>query len=306
MFMIATAKRAITLLLLAFFLALPLGAEENGDNDKDLGDKAPSFWKVEGEKNTVWLFGTVHVLTEDHYPLADEVEKAFEESAYLVVEVDTVNVDPQVQQQLMVNAGMLPDGVSLEDVLGEEKYARASELASANGYDLNQMAMLRPWLIALALTVEEFSRMGYTAEHGVETYFLNRAEDEHKSIVELESLQFQIGLFDELEESIQVDFLMQTLEEIDTMEAQIEALISAWESGSLDDLEAALMEDFDEYPELYKRIVTDRNHDWIDDLRDMLDNKEKDYFVAVGALHMVGEEGVVELLREKGYTVTKQ
>ncbi|MCP1726047.1 uncharacterized protein YbaP (TraB family) [Natronospira proteinivora] len=287
-------------LLLAFTFVAPVLAD-----DADLSEKAPSFWKVEGENNTVWLFGTVHVLTEDHYPLADEVEEAFEQAQYLVVEIDTVNVDQQVQQQMMINTGMLPDGVSLEDVLGEERYARASELASANGYDLDQMSMLRPWLIALVLTVSEFERMGYTAEHGVESYFLNRAGDEHKSIVELESMQYQLSLFDDLDEEIQVDFLMQTLEEIDDMEAQIEALINAWESGSLEELEAALMDDFSDYPEVYQRIVTDRNHNWMDDLTRILNESDKDHFVAVGALHMVGDEGVVNLLREAGYEVSR-
>jgi len=288
-------------IVIAFAIAMPVLAEE-----ADLSEEAPSFWKVEGENNTVWLFGTVHVLTEDHYPLADEVEEAFRESPYLVVEIDTVNVDPQVQQQMMINAGMLPDGVSLDEVLGEERYARASELAAANGYDLDQMNMLRPWLIALVLTVAEFERMGYTAEHGVESYFLNRAEEERKSITELETMQYQLSLFGDLDEEIQIDFLMQTLEEIDEMETHIEALISAWESGSLEELEDALLEDFADYPEVYQRIVTDRNHNWMDDLSRILDESDKDHFVAVGALHMVGDEGVVKLLREAGYEVTRQ
>ncbi|MEA5444907.1 TraB/GumN family protein [Gammaproteobacteria bacterium AB-CW1] len=296
-------SRALTGATWIFALLLMLAPLSLLAEDSDLSEAAPSFWKVEGEQNTVWLFGSVHVLTEEHYPLADAVEEAFEQSPYLVVETDIVNIDPQVQQQLMVNAGLLPEGTTLEDVLGEERYKRATELAGANGYDLSQMNMLRPWLLALVLTVTEFERMGYTADHGVETYFLNRAADKHKSIVELETLQFQISLFDELDEETQIDFLMQTLEEIDGMEEQIEALISAWESGSLGELEDALLEDFQDYPEVYERIVTDRNHNWMDDITRFLDEGEQDYFVVVGALHMVGEEGLVNLLRQAGYQI---
>jgi len=291
------------LLLLLTFISFPALAAEQ---EADLSDEAPSFWKAKGENNTVWLFGSVHVLTENHYPLADKVEAAYDESAYLVVETDIINVDPEVQQQLMVNAGLLPEGTSLKDIMGEDRFERARQMAAENGYSLEQMAMLRPWLIALVLTVNEFEKLGYTAEHGVESYFLQRAKEDRKSIVELETLQYQISLFDDLDEETQIEFLMQTLEEIQTMEAQIEELIAAWESGSLEDLEQSLLDDFEDYPDVYKRIVTDRNHNWMDDLTRFLDQGEQDYFVAVGALHMVGEEGLINLLREAGYTVERQ
>lgn len=296
-----SSYRILTALLGIWLIAAPVHADE-----ADLSESAPSFWKVEGEENTVWLFGSVHVLTEDHYPLADNVEEAFKASSYLVVETDVINVDPQVQQQMMISAGMLPDGTSLKDVLGEERYARAQTLAQENGYDLEQMEMLRPWLIALVLSLTELERMGYTAGQGVETYFLNRASEEHKSIVELETLQFQISLFDDMERETETAFLMQTLEEIQDLEAQMESLMAAWESGELDELEETMLADFADYPEVYERIVTDRNRDWMDDLTRFLDEGDKDYFVVVGALHLVGDEGVVNLLREEGYTVTRQ
>ncbi|MDQ2069569.1 TraB/GumN family protein [Natronospira bacteriovora] len=293
--------RSLFIAFTALFLAAPLMAE-----DVNLSERAPSFWKAEGQDNTVWLFGSVHVLTEDHYPLADKVEEAFEQSAYLVVETDVVNVDPQAQQQLMINAGMLRDGQTLEDVLGEARWERARSLAADNGYDLEQMAMLRPWLIALVLSVTELERMGYTAAHGVETYFLERAEREQKSIVELETLQFQISLFSDMDRDTEVAFLMQTLEEIQDLEAQMEMLVAAWESGELDKLEETMLADFADYPEVYERVVTRRNHNWMNDLTRFLDEGQQDYFVAVGALHMVGEEGVINLLREAGYRVERQ
>jgi uncharacterized protein len=291
----------LMLLLIAALISQPLMAE----ND-EASTPAPSFWKAEGENNTVWLFGSVHVLTEDHYPLADNVEQAFEESAYLVVETDVINVDPQVQQQLMISAGMLPDGTTLEDVLGEERYARARTLAQENGYNLDQMEMLRPWLIALVLSITELERMGYTADHGVESYFLNRAGDERKSIVQLETLQFQISLFDDMDQETETAFLMQTLEEIQDLESQMKTLMEAWESGELDKLEETMLADFADYPEVYERIVTERNHNWMNDLKRFLDDSDKDHFVVVGALHMVGDEGVVNLLRDAGYTVSRQ
>lgn len=291
------------ILLLTTLLALPLSATARED---EAAAPAPSFWKVEGEENTLWLFGSIHVLTEEHYPLAEPVETAFEESAYLVVETDIVNLDPQVQQRMMLNTGMLGEDQTLRDVLGEEQYERAQSLAQENGYDLEQMSALRPWLIALVLQVTEFQKLGYTAEHGVDTYFLERASEGPQSIVELESFKYQLQLFDNLDQDIQNAFLMQTLEEIQDVEEQIEALVEGWESGKLEELEETLMADFDDYPEVYDRVVTQRNRNWLESLTEFLDEGERDYFVVVGALHMVGEEGLVNLLREAGYTVERQ
>lgn len=293
---------AATLLLTAL-LAVPLSATARED---EADAPAPSFWKVEGEENTLWLFGSIHVLTEEHYPLAEAVETAFEESAYLVVETDIVNLDPQVQQRMMLNTGMLGEDQTLRDVLGEEQYERAQSLAQENGYDLEQMSALRPWLIALVLQVTEFQKLGYTAEHGVDTYFLERASEGPQSIVELESFKYQLQLFDNLDQDIQNAFLMQTLEEIQDVEEQIEALVEGWESGKLEELEETLMADFNDYPEVYDRVVTQRNRNWLESLSEFLDEGERDYFVVVGALHMVGEEGLVNLLREAGYTVERQ
>lgn len=295
-------SRIVGTLLLSLLMLLPLAAIASDDS----GTKpAPGFWRVDGENNTVWLFGSIHVLTEEHYPLAEPVESAFDDSAYLVVETDTVNLDPQVQQQLMVSTGMLSGGKTLQDVLGDQ-YERAASLARENGYNLEQMQALKPWLAALVIQVTEFQKLGYTAEHGVDTYFLEKANEGPQSIVELESFRYQLNLFEELDPEIQRAFLMQTLEEIDDAEQQIDRLMSAWESGELDSLEETLMADFDDYPELHDRIITDRNRDWVEQITDYLENGEQDYFVVVGALHMVGDEGVVELLRDAGYTVERQ
>lgn len=295
-------SRVTSAFLLSLFLLVPLAAVASDDSDSK---PAPSFWQVEGENNTLWLFGSIHVLTEEHYPLAEPVESAFDDSAYLVVETDTVNLDPQVQQQLMLSTGMLSGDQTLQDVLGDQS-ERAASLARENGYNLEQMQALKPWLAALVIQVTEFQKLGYTAEHGVDTYFLEQASEGPQSIVELESFRYQLNLFDELDPEIQRAFLMQTLEEIDGAEEKIEELVSAWESGELEGLEETLMADFGDYPELYQRIITDRNREWVEQLTGYLEDGEQDYFVVVGALHMVGDEGVVELLRDAGYTVERQ
>lgn len=292
-----------SLLTFAFtgLLLLPAWAQEIATPPKH----APSFWKVEGKHNTVWLFGSVHVLTEAHYPLAEKVEKAFAASPNMVVEVDIVNMDPAAMQRVMATKSLLPPGTTLKTLLGEQ-YPRASQLAAANGYDLEQLKTMRPWLITMMVTMNEFVQAGYTPDQGVEAYFLKRASSEQKAIKELETLESQIGIFAGMDKQTETAMLMQTLEELQSSDEQIAELITAWESGKLHELEATLLEDFADYPGVYRTLVTDRNQNWVSQLKPLLINSKKDHFVVVGALHLVGKEGVVNLLRKEGFAITQQ
>jgi uncharacterized protein YbaP (TraB family) len=265
---------------------------------------APAFWKVEGEHNTLWLLGSVHVLTKDHYPMAAKVEKAFAESPVLVVEADVLNTDPAAMQQAVARTGSLPAGQSLQSVLGPDRFKKASQLAMARGYDLSQMQNMRPWLLAMMITVNEFAKLGYTADQGVDVYFLRRAGD--KSIVELESLEQQLQLFASMNPETEANQLLHTLEQMANAEDYVTDLVNAWESGDLESMEAALTEEFADYPELYDALIVKRNTDWLRTFGPILKDSKQDHFVTVGALHLVGEHSVVDLLRKQGYKVTPQ
>ena len=301
----------LLLLLLGLALAVPpvLAGDDNDEDEEasEAPDEPVLLWKVEGEEQNVWLYGSVHLLTEDHYPLPDKVNEAFEDSRHLVVETDTLNIDPQVQQELVVNKAMLPADESLEDILGEKDYERAQELLEELGYDIAQLEGVRPWFIALTVSVGALEQLGYTEEYGIETHFLERAEDKGKSVHELESFRQQLEIFDGLSNEMQVRFLMQSLEEAADIEPHIEKLLTAWEEGDLDTLEEVLQESFAEYPELYDRIIADRNEAWIPKIEEFLAREhEQDYFVVVGALHLVGEDSVLRMLEERGYEPQRQ
>lgn len=296
--------------LLGLVLATPpvLAGEENTEEEaSEAPDEPVLLWKLEGEEQDVWLYGSVHLLTEDHYPLPEKVDDAFEGSRHLVVETDTLNIDPQVQQELVVNKAMLPADRSLEDVMGEEDYARAREILEELGYDIAQLEGVRPWFIALTISVSELQKLGYTEEYGIETHFLERAGDRGLAIHELESFREQLEIFDGLPEEQQVRFLMQSLEEAKDLEPHIETLLNAWEEGDLATLEEVLQESFAEYPELYDRIIVNRNQAWVPQIEEFLEREhEQDYFVIVGALHLVGEDSVLRMLEDRGWEPQRQ
>ena len=300
-----TLRDALLLLVLGLALAAaPVLADDN-DNDEE-ESKAPEeptlLWKVEGKDHYVWIYGSVHALTEDHYPLPKAVEEAFEASRHLVVETDILNIDPQVQQELVVNKAMLPADTSLKEVMREEDFERARVLMEELGYNIDELEGVRPWFIALTITVSELQQLGYTEEHGIETYFLERAADKGKSVHELESFREQLALFDGFSDEVQSRFLLQSLEEAKDLEPEVERLIDAWEEGDLDTLSELLKESFKDYPELYERIIVERNRAWIPKIEEFLEREhEQNYFVVVGGLHLVGEDSVIKMLEDLGY-----
>jgi uncharacterized protein len=267
-------------------------------------DRAGLLWKLEGENNTVWLVGSVHALREDHYPLPGAIDNAFDTSDYLVVETDVINVDPQEQQRLMVSMGMLPPGTSLRDLLSEDEYTKIRQLTEELGYRLSQLEILKPWLIGVTLTVAEMEKRGFRGDAGMEYHFLQRAGEREMPIRQLETLQFQLSLFDDLPKETQVNFLIQSLEELRDLDDELDQLIDAWRDGDLGTLESVLLEGFEEYPELYERLVVDRNRDWLPTILEYAQG-DSDYFVLVGALHLVGEDGLVRLLEAEGKEVVR-
>jgi uncharacterized protein len=268
-------------------------------------DRAALLWKLEGEENTVWLVGSVHALRDDHYPLPGAIEDAFDASRHLVVETDIINVDPQVQQRLMVSTGMLPPRTTLRDLVSQEEYRRIRELTEELGYRLSQLEILKPWLIGLSLTVAEMEKRGYHGGAGMEVYFIERAGEKGKSIHQFETLQFQLSLFDEMPHDAQIRFLIQSLEELRDLDDELDKLVEAWKDGDLDALEQVLLDGFDNYPELYERLVVERNRNWLPKIVGFTES-QADYFVLVGALHLVGEDGLVRMLEAEGFQPLRQ
>lgn len=266
---------------------------------------APAFWKVEGKHNTLWLLGSVHVLTKDHYPMAEKVETAFAESPVLIVEADVLNTDPVAMQQALMRTGSLPAGQNLQSFLGAAKFERASELATKQGYNLALMQSMRPWLVSMMIAMNEFAKLGYTPDQGVDIYFLSRAGDE-KSVVSLETVEQQLQIFADMQPQVEKDQLLHTLEQLGAFETYLKNMMTAWESGNLGALESVLIEEFAEYPDLYQALVVKRNQNWVQTLKPILENSKQDHFMTVGALHLVGEHSLIDMLRKQGYEVTQQ
>ncbi|NNF50964.1 MAG: TraB/GumN family protein [Gammaproteobacteria bacterium] len=263
------------------------------------------LWRVSGHSNSVYLLGSVHMLRESDFPLPGDIESAYTDAEALVMELDMDDLNPLAVQTLFFTRGTLPDDTTLAEVMGETRWREASAAASALGIDLSMLKRVKPWWAAITVVQLQLGKIGFNPELGLEGYFTQRAGADGKPIEGLETAAFQIGLFDSMDEERQVEMLMKALDDAQALEQEMDKLLRAWRSGDTNTLATIQSESFADFPALYDALIHRRNRDWITALSRLLDD-ERDYLVVVGALHLVGKDGVPAGLADMGYKVVRE
>ncbi len=263
----------------------------------------PAVWRVStGDDSELWLLGSVHYLREQDHPLPDVIEQLYARTDALVMEIDLDDLDPaSIQTQFML-AALLPPSSSLSSVIDAEVYRLAATTAGSLGLDIAALERVKPWLVALTLMDLGMARLGFRSEQGLEQSLLSRARTDRKPIYGLETVTDQIRVFDALAPAEQEALLEQTLSELDSAGQEMDELLAAWRDGSLAALTEKLSASFADFPGLYEALVIDRNQKWLPEL-ERLATQPGRHLVVVGALHLVGDNNVVDLLRERGLPV---
>ena len=272
-----------------------------------LADSAASpvtMWMAEGASNRVYVLGSIHLLRAQDHPLPPVIGDAYDDAETLYMELDMDDLDPLLMQATINRLGMLEEGTSLREVMGDELYAEAAALATGLEIPLEMLDRTEPWFAAITVEQLVLARVGFNPAYGVEMHLLKKASADGKEILGFETVEQQLGYLDGLSLEAQRALLMQTLTESAAIGEIMDDLILAWRSGDIDYLEQTLLDDVSGYPELYDAIVADRNRVWVDTIDELLDDGE-DYLVIVGALHLVGEDGVPRLLEQRGVRITQ-
>ncbi len=265
------------------------------------------LWQVQGRSNTVHLLGSIHFLKKEFYPLAPPIEDAYKQAQVVVFEADLDQLQsPQIQMQLMAK-GRYPGGETLQQHLSKETYARlqsylAERLGPGAGAAFDQF---RPWMVAVTLMALELQKLGFDPEQGVDQYFQAKAKRDHKTIVGLETVEFQLSLFTGLSQEEGEQMLKETLDEISTFKKIMAEITEAWKTGDTAKIDTLIMDAMRGYPEVYKKLVVDRNRQWTDKIEKLL-AEGKPVFVVVGAGHLVGKDSVVSMLGKKGLEVRQR
>jgi len=264
-------------------------------------DQPVTMWEIHGTNNRVFLLGSVHLLRASDHPLSEAIESAYAESEMLVMELDIDDMNEFEMPALVQEFGMAPDGATLRSLLGDAAYSMAAGLAQKLDVPLAAMEKTRPWFAALTIEIMIMNRTGFDPDLGVERYLASKAETDGKEIRGFETLREQIEILSSLTATAQRDMLLQILTDGADLEAKLDELIAAWRVGDIDQLEDVLLKDMSDYPELYDAVVVSRNNNWARQIEGLLDDAD-DYLVVVGALHLIGPDGVPSLLERNGIT----
>ena len=266
-----------------------------------LARERPLLWALHGPHNTVYIAGSMHMLPADRSAASDGLDRAYADAEKLVMEIDMDDLDPAAAAAWTLQHGVYAadSGRTLRTVLGEERWRRIDAATTKAGLPLAAVSQFQPWLVALTFTQLQLQTLGLAVDQGVESKLTERAKVDHKPIAGLETMEQQLGLFAGLSEADQIRFLDQTIEDGTDAQQQIDALVAAWRRGDERDLTRKLLEEYARFPRLYDALVRTRNAAWIPQLQAMLSGND-DYLVVVGALHLVGDEGVIAMLERAG------
>jgi hypothetical protein len=279
-----------TLLSLLLWLLLPLNAMAD-----------PAFYRISKGNEQHWLLGSIHAGKPSLYPLPDPVERAWQQSRALVMEVDMTHIS-QAQWQEMGAITRLVDGKTLKDHLPMDLYRRTLIAAGQNGLTESMLAPLRPWFAAITLTQAALERTGYRGEFGVDQHFARRANDGGKPIVGLETLLEQLGYLASVGDN-QTLMLESTLDELPELKTGFDGVMKAWQEGDQATLINLLKEEMAP-PKLQawleQTLLAERNRNWVKKWPDL----PNESFIVVGALHLYGEQGLLALLEQQGWRIT--
>ena len=261
-----------------------------------------SVWMVEKDGHKLYIGGTIHLLREEDYPLPDVFDQAYKDSTKLVFELPPGSEGEGEVVMRMRQMGSFPAGDDLSHHVSAETLKKVYTWASDNGFPQATINRMRPWFVALTIAAYEYQQLGADAHRGVDQYFEKNAKKDGKPGEGLETVEFQLSIFSDLSDHLQEELLMQTFAEAETMQKDFIELIQAWRTGNAAKLQELLFRDAEKYPQLMEDFLLKRNKRWVGPLLKYLEKGET-VFVLVGAGHLGGKGGVLELLMEKGCTV---
>ncbi|RYE02498.1 MAG: TraB/GumN family protein [Sphingomonadales bacterium] len=279
---------------LAAFMALPAWAQTK--------DADPAIWVVKDADTTVYLFGTVHVLKPGLSWFDEAVKAAFDKSDEVVLEM----IEPAApeMQGLIAKFGINTTGVKFTDKLSEANRAKLATAAADLGIPAEMLDAYEPWLVAVMASMAPLPKLGYDPESGAERTISAAARAANKPLIGLETVEQQLGYFDTLPESLQMKYLVSTLNDYDKTGAMLDKMVTQWSAGDPVALGETMNEGMRENPELGKLLLADRNARWAEWIEKRM-AKPGTVFVAVGAGHLAGGDSVQDYLAKRRLTATR-
>ncbi len=265
-----------------------------------LAADSPFLWSLRVGGVTHYLQGSVHLLPEAAHPLPAPLEAAYTAAEALVFESDLDALSAPALQSQMRQAALAGTG-GLAAELPPALYARVRARAQAERLPVDLCDPFKAWFCALTLEVGSYQEAGFSAELGLDPYYHRRAKADGKTIAWLEPTAQHLALFSELTPALAQQLLQQVLDGMADEQQLPAAMYAAWRDNDRASIERLLQEMQRDYPQIYRRVVADRNHAWVPQLLARFRSGHPQ-LVVVGAAHLIGPDGLLTLLRAQGLT----
>ena len=263
------------------------------------------LWKVQSGGSVMYLAGSVHALTADAYPLNPAYQRAFDASSALVEEIDLAEADPLSGGLGLLAKGIYQDGRTFSSAVSRQTVTLVQEKLKNTPLALDLIQPMKPWMVMLMIEALGSQDAGLDPELGLDKHFYNLATDGRKQVIGLETAESQIDRFDKMPEAMQEQMLRSELAEMDTEKSSLRSILTAWQTGDAAAIEKMLLASFTTNPAAYASLITERNRNWMPQLETCL-RRSSPCFVIVGAAHLVGPQGLLAMLQQKGYRVEQQ
>src|SRR5258705_7461538 len=292
----AVIGRFLAAVAIAFVLASGATAQTRGRS---------FLWKVQSSSNVMYLAGSVHALTADAYPLNPVYQRAFDASGALVEEIDLAEADPLAGGLGLLAKGMYQDGRTFNSAVSRDTAALVERKLKNTPLALDLIQPMKPWMVMLMLEALGAQAAGLDPQLGLDKHFSDLANSKGLEVIGLETAASQIDRFDKMPERMQEQMLRSELAEMETEQTSLRTLLTAWQTGDAPAIEKLLLGSFSDNPAAYNSLITERNRNWMPQLEACL-RRSAPCFVVVGAAHIVGPQGLLAMLQQKGYRVDQQ
>jgi len=263
-----------------------------------------SVWVVSSPGANIYIAGSFHMLRASDYPLPAEFFTAYKNSRKIIFEAPLDETGDPGNMGTFLSGAIYTDGTTLKDHITKAAYAKVEKFCKERNYPLEQYIVFKPALFMTMITVLEMNRIGADPMKGVDYFFNEKALQDGKPTGSLETVDQQLKLLLSMDENLGSDQIIESIDEFKQIESEMEKCLSVWRKGDEAGMEELFIKDLKSYKKLYQTLIVDRNNKWMTDITGFL-NGSVNTMLIVGTAHLAGPDGLVNLLRKRGYKVVK-
>ena len=266
--------------------------------------KSP-VWKVSKDGHHLFIGGTIHLLTKADYPLPSAFDTAYNNSELLVLEADLEKLKTPELQQEVIKKIMYSGGQDISQHLKPETMKALQDHLASRGVPKESLNKLKPGMLSVTLTLIELQRLGLVGS-GVDEFYSLKALNENRKIEHLETAIDQLDFLSTMGEGSENELIEHTLSDLESMPTLLNTIKNAWKEGDISELKRVASDPMkDRFPKIYDSLLVKRNNHWLPKIEKMVETEEVE-LVLFGALHLVGESGILSQLKAHGYKIENQ